>query len=102
MWVLLEDVSILCYFEFLNFFSMPPPPSPKSWRLNNFCTDSSLVSGGSVPERPSAPDLQPTSRLAPRKLTLKDPLDMTNPDYELHLQETKHKPTTDFIKTNKV
>ena len=63
--------------------------------------DSSLVSGSaSLPERPSAPDLQPTSRLVTRRL--KDPLDMTNPDYEQYLEEKAHKPVTDFISTNKV
>ena len=60
-----------------------------------------MISGSaSLPERPSAPDLQPTSRLIARRL--KDPLDMSNPDYELYLQDKAHKPMTDFIKTNKV
>ena len=55
---------------------------------------------GSIPERPSAPDLQPTSRLVTRRL--KDPLDMTNDDYEQYLQEKANKPATDFVSTNKV
>lgn len=59
-----------------------------------------MSGSASLPERPSAPDLQPISRLVTRRL--KDPLDMSNPDYELYLQEKTHKPTTDFIKTNKV
>ena len=59
-----------------------------------------MSGSGSLPERPPAPDLQPTSRLVTRRL--KDPLDITNPDYELHLKEIAHKPMTDFIKTNKV
>ena len=59
-----------------------------------------MSASASLPERPSAPDLQPTSRLVTRRL--KDPLDMTNPDYELYLQDKTYKQTTDFIKTNKV
>ena len=54
----------------------------------------------SIPERPTTPDLQQTSRLMSRRI--QEPLDMTNPEFEQHLKERSRKPPTDFIKTNMV